>query len=228
MPELRYAQNIYEEILVKHCKTGIAWIDLGCGHNLLSPWRAEKEKELMERPGLFVGFDYDLLSLQKNNTAANKVRGDMNRLPFASNTFDLITSNMVFEHLQEPDIAFKEIYRILKPGGILIFHTPNSIGYTTVSARLLPEAIKGKLVEFLQDREEEDIFPTYFKVNSPDAINMVAGHTGFQVDVLKLLVSKPQFIYVPPVVILELLYLRLLMTKPFKKLRTNIIAILEK
>lgn len=41
-------------------------------------------------------------------------------LPFKSNSFDLVVSSAVFEHLTDPLAAIKEIKRILKPGGIFI------------------------------------------------------------------------------------------------------------
>lgn len=40
-------------------------------------------------------------------------------LPFADNTFDAIISQAVFEHLQYPELAVREIRRVLKPGGLV-------------------------------------------------------------------------------------------------------------
>jgi ubiquinone/menaquinone biosynthesis C-methylase UbiE len=38
---------------------------------------------------------------------------------FKSNSFDLIFSWNVLEHIQKPELAINEIFRILKPGGIV-------------------------------------------------------------------------------------------------------------
>ena len=38
-------------------------------------------------------------------------------LPYADNTFDLIISDQVFEHVQDQATVFKELYRITRPGG---------------------------------------------------------------------------------------------------------------
>jgi ubiquinone/menaquinone biosynthesis C-methylase UbiE len=42
---------------------------------------------------------------------------DMTSIPVEDETFDLVFSSQVFEHLPEPIVALKEYRRILKPGG---------------------------------------------------------------------------------------------------------------
>lgn len=227
-PSLKYSQAIYEEVLNEHCEAGYSWLDLGCGHRLLPPWRHEQEKELTEKSKLVVGIDYEFLSLTKHKTIKNKVRGDITKLPFQDEAFDLITSNMVFEHLDNPELQLKEISRVLKKGGKLIFHTPNTLGYGTIMARITPEAIKAKLIFILEGRKAEDVFPTYFRINSPSRIRKLAKSSGFQILKIKMICSSAQFIVLPPLVFLELLWIKLLMTKNMKPFRTNIIAILKK
>jgi SAM-dependent methyltransferase len=46
------------------------------------------------------------------------------RLPFHDASFDFIVSNEVFEHVQEMDLAFSEIRRTLKPGGLSVHRFP--------------------------------------------------------------------------------------------------------
>lgn len=45
-------------------------------------------------------------------------------IPFPENTFDLIISDQVFEHVIEQEQAFREIHRVLKPGGVSIHVIP--------------------------------------------------------------------------------------------------------
>ena len=228
VPNLQYSQTIYERVLKEYCHSRIKWLDLGCGHQVLPPWRFQQEKQLVNLPKLTVGLDYDWLSLSKHKTIQNLVRGDITQLPFSDNTFDLVTANMVFEHLNKPQLQLREISRILKVGGKLIFHTPNKIGYTTLTAKIIPERIKNKLVYLLQGRKEEDIFPAFYKINSPSEINRLASEAGFKVVKIKLICSSAQFVIMPPIVVFELIWIKFLMTKIGKPLRTNIIAILEK
>lgn len=52
--------------------------------------------------------------------------GDLHSALFPDASFDLVTVRHVIEHIAEPQPFFAELARILKPGGQLIFETPNS------------------------------------------------------------------------------------------------------
>lgn len=62
-----------------------------------------------------------------NERTIYKKCGDLNtqKLPFESESFDLITCLEVIEHLYNPDNLIEEIKRVLKPGKVLILSTPN-------------------------------------------------------------------------------------------------------
>lgn len=51
------------------------------------------------------------------------VVGDAHQLPFENEKFDLILCTELLEHLHSPEIAIKEIRRVLKPGGLLLLTT---------------------------------------------------------------------------------------------------------
>lgn len=53
------------------------------------------------------------------------VKGDASKLPFKSNSFDLVFSNCVLEHIKGDEKVLAEIGRCLKPGGSLIMTFPN-------------------------------------------------------------------------------------------------------
>ena len=52
------------------------------------------------------------------------VRADIQALPFADNTFDLILNSHVMEHIPNDLIAFSEQYRVLKWGSLVLFQAP--------------------------------------------------------------------------------------------------------
>lgn len=53
-----------------------------------------------------------------------------------SNSFDIVTSLDVFEHLLDPADVLKEIYRVLKPGGLIVLRYPNGL-QTLLKCRLV-------------------------------------------------------------------------------------------
>ena len=169
-PGLRYCLEEYEDALAGSVKRETRWLDLGCGHNLLPQWRAEQEQALTRRPAQLVGLDYDMPSLRNHHSISQLVRGDILRLPFRDGSFNLVSSSMVFEHLKQPRAQLEEIRRVMNPGGELIFLTPNTKGYTTILGRLMPEFLKSRAIRFFHDREEHDVFPTFYRINSPAQI----------------------------------------------------------
>lgn len=226
-PGLRYSQYIYEDFLNYYVNEDIKWLDLGCGHQILPPWRSKKEKELIESCKLIVGIDFDLNSLKKHKNIFFKIKGDITKLPFKDNFFNLVTANMVVEHLDNPEIQFNEVRRILKPGGIFIFHTPNVLGYPTIAAKLVPKILKKKLIYLLEGRREEDIFDTFYRANSKLKIKNLANKAGFKVVIIKMIVSTAELAIITPIAIFELILIRILMMKPFKIFRPYIISILK-
>lgn len=55
----------------------------------------------------------------------NVIQSPAEKLPFADQTFDMVHSNHVFEHLADPLAAAREAYRVLKPGGVAFIEVPN-------------------------------------------------------------------------------------------------------
>ena len=75
--------------------------------------------------------------------------GGGEHLPFRDESFDLITSNMVIEHMREPKLAFHEMYRVLAPGGTILLHTPNLANYQVFANRVLSKVMPHNLHAFL-------------------------------------------------------------------------------
>lgn len=49
---------------------------------------------------------------------------DAHQLPFSDKTFDAVIAIEVFEHLRDPKLATSEMYRVLRPGGVVILTVP--------------------------------------------------------------------------------------------------------
>ena len=63
--------------------------------------------------------------LLQRGASANLLGGAGELLPFAGNTFDLVLSHEVLEHVQDDRATLREIVRVLKPGGRLVLFCPN-------------------------------------------------------------------------------------------------------
>lgn len=61
----------------------------------------------------------------KSGDFVNGVRfEDLQNLSFANNTFDIVISSEVFEHMPFPYLGHENIFRVLKPGGAHVFSVP--------------------------------------------------------------------------------------------------------
>lgn len=52
-----------------------------------------------------------------------RVCADIERMPFAANSFDMVWSNLALQWLGPPQAALAEMYRLLRPGGVCLFST---------------------------------------------------------------------------------------------------------
>jgi 2-polyprenyl-3-methyl-5-hydroxy-6-metoxy-1,4-benzoquinol methylase len=230
VPGLRNSQDCYREVLTSHVKPGTVWLDLGCGHQLFPEWLPsgeEAQASLTARAKHIVGIDYDFESLQKHRGITDKVRGDIECLPFKDHSFDLVTANVVVEHVVNPKALLFEVRRVLKPSGVFLFHTPNLCSYGTLSTYLIPPFFRAKLAHFLQGRRQEDVFPTHYRLNTSTVIEDLTRETGFELCKLMFVESSAQTVILGPVVIFELLLIRILRLGCLRQFRTNLIVTLR-
>jgi len=177
---------------------------------------------------MVVGVDRELYQLRQHKTISHQVQADISNLPFKQDAFDFVSANMVVEHLSAPERQFREIHRVMKPDGVFLFHTMNSAGYIALVSRLVPQCLKNILIRIFEGRTPPDVFPTFYRVNNKKRVRKVARETQFELMEFKPIVSSAKLVLVPPLAVLELLWIRLLMTDFMKALRTNIIVILKK
>jgi ubiquinone/menaquinone biosynthesis C-methylase UbiE len=224
VPGLTPSQEAYHDILTQHVDAGTRWLDLGCGTSLLPSWQQDSERRLIARSGVLAGLDRSLPSLKANRTMALRVCGDIARLPFPDGSFDLVTANMVVEHLDDPVGQFREIRRVLARGGMFVCHTPNVRGYPVLASRLVPNVVKRLLIRGLEGRRREDVFKTYYRANSPRALHRIARASKLKIRDVLMTFSSAVLAVVPPLALLELLWIRALRRSGLQGLRPTMIA----
>jgi malonyl-CoA O-methyltransferase len=63
------------------------------------------------------------MRLPKVGTRVDYVCGDLERLPLAPSSVDLVWSNLTLQWCNAPQGVFREVYRVLAPGGLFMFST---------------------------------------------------------------------------------------------------------
>ncbi len=184
-------------------KKGDTVIDLGSGAgNDCFIARAETGAE-----GKVIGIDFTLAMIEKARNNAEKLgfnnvefrQGDIEKMPVTANVADVIISNCVLNLVPNKDNVFKEIFRVLKPGGhfsisdvVLIGNLPEALRKDAemyagcvsgaIQKEVYLELIKSNGFANVQLQKEkainipDDILKNY--LNETELTNFKSGNTG--------------------------------------------------
>ena len=93
-------------------------LDVGCG-------KMPYKNYILENSEInnYVGLDIET-ALEYDKYVKPDLLWDGKKMPIKDNSYNTIIATEVLEHCFEPEILLKEIYRVLKPGGLLFFTVP--------------------------------------------------------------------------------------------------------
>jgi ubiquinone/menaquinone biosynthesis C-methylase UbiE len=115
-----------------YLRSGMDLLDCGCGPGSITLGLARAVA-----PGQTTGIDIDAKQVELAQSLAEEqgvstVRFEaatVYELPFGDNSFDAVFSNAVLGHLDDPPAALREIYRVLKVGGVAGIRTADFDGH---------------------------------------------------------------------------------------------------
>jgi SAM-dependent methyltransferase len=229
LPGVEFHQNRYARAVGDVLASGGWWLDLGAGRRLHGGWIGVTQDELAKRAAAVIGCDVSPTRLHANRFLTGAAIADGMYLPFGEGRFDLVTANMVLEHLQQPSSVFSEIRRVLKPGGRFIFVTPN-VGHPVVRvlSLLVPRTTRSGIALTLEGRRPGEVFPTFYRANSVAWIRGAATLAGLIPVQIELFNSFPMIRRFAPLTWVECWWIRLSQTTPFRRFRSNIVGCLQR
>ncbi len=227
--DLTHPQVLYGRALQRYVYRGVRWLDVGCGYQILPFWAMSEDaqRELVSSVGMLTGIDVDE-RIKDHPLLTYRVEGLGGTLPFRDGTFDLVTANMVVEHIEKPENFLADIGRVLRPGGRFLFHTPNILFWVTFLAYLTPDAVKKPIIWKLERRHPEDVFPTRYTLNTPWRIERLAAQAGFQIEELQMVGSNRIFDRLGPLGWGECFVQKGMAVFLGGRLNSNIIAVLRR
>ena len=127
-------------------------------------------------------------------------------IPYEDESFDVVVSDNVLEHLDNPVEVFREVCRVLRPGGVFLAKTPNRWHYVAIGATLTPHSFHRKF-NAARGRASVDTFPTRYRANSRRQIEVVAKQAGLELVSVDFYEGRPEYLRLwAPLYILGALY----------------------
>ena len=187
-PSETHPNQILEAEVEARVRPDSAVLDIGCGRT------APNLRKLIGKAKTLYGIDvidftteHPEMALFKNDVGA------MTDIPDES--IDIAYSRAVMEHIDNPDEAFAELARVLKPGGVYIFVTPSVYDYGSIIARIVPNRFHGKIVNAVEGRAEEDVFPTVYACNSLGLLRKQVARAGLRIETGRYIGQYPSYFY---------------------------------
>lgn len=118
---------VFEKLLRDEDLTNKRVLDAGCGTGWFSAaaWK---------RGGTVTALDIgpDLLRKVREKCPCRTVEGDLLRLPFPEEAFDVVICSEAVEHTRDPERAFMNLARVLRRDGCLVLTMPNRFWFWSV------------------------------------------------------------------------------------------------
>ncbi|MBI4091397.1 class I SAM-dependent methyltransferase [candidate division WWE3 bacterium] len=156
-------------------------LDAGCGNgNYLID-------EFRDRIDLACGVDLKPEFTSKN-VCLDEIRySSLQKIPYEDETFDFVIMLWVLEHLKNPLAVLKEMSRVLKPGGELIFATPNKNFISLVLKNFLSSKRANFFInKHFYGRFEKEVFETFYLANTLADLKDLFARANFKTEKLEL------------------------------------------
>ncbi|MBN1202943.1 MAG: class I SAM-dependent methyltransferase [Anaerolineae bacterium] len=189
-PGWRPATDQYAALIRDLVRQDMRALDVGCGRGGV----LEQIGPAIAHP---VGLDPDHCSLVEHRLPdLPRAVATSDAIPLPAASVDLVLSSWVLEHLPDPARSFREIARVLRPGGAFIFITPGATSPAALLNRLLGP-LQRWLVPLLYGREESDAFPVVYRANTHRRLDALARDAGLTPHTFRFIEDPTYFAFHP-------------------------------
>lgn len=124
-----------------------------------------------------VGIDISADELEKNGVVHERILGDIQDYPLRKEDFDVVICWMVLEHLSRPNAALANMFRAVKPGGIVVLGFPNLASIKGLVTKFTPFWFHELFYRFMKYKSLH--FPTHLRASIlPDRLIKFAKDNG--------------------------------------------------
>jgi 2-polyprenyl-3-methyl-5-hydroxy-6-metoxy-1,4-benzoquinol methylase len=172
-PDFKDVGCFFKKYLQQYITNDSTILDIGCGRQSFG----EKYYKIAKHK---IGIDPDQDALRDNNLMDEKLCCTIQKIPDTIGQFDIIIAQWVLEHMQCPDEDIRIIGNLCKKNGYFIFMTTNIYSPIILLSKIIPTFLKKYLRKVLLKINEEDTYPTVYKINSIAKIDHYLSINGFK------------------------------------------------
>ncbi|MFC1960354.1 class I SAM-dependent methyltransferase [Chloroflexota bacterium] len=173
-------------------------LDMGCGRGGVLEQLAEPVNELTGVDHWPIGIDPDFDSLREHRLLdLTRAVALADAIPLQAASVDVAISAWVLEHLPDPVRTFREVGRVLRPGGAFVFLAPNKNSPAALVNRVL-HPLQDVLVPLLYGRAEADTFPVVYRANTRSQIAGLAEAAGLTLETFHAIDDPTYFAFNEP------------------------------
>lgn len=160
----------------------------------IGPGPANRTSTYLSTIGPVIGVDVTA-EIAYNAALSSAYVTDNAVLPFGDKTFDACVSNFVVEHISDTRTHFCEVARVLKPGGVYCFRTPNLWHYVAMGARIVPYTVHRRLANKLRGlaADAHSPYPTFYRGNTSRSILALCHMAGLQTLEINVIEKEPSY-----------------------------------
>jgi SAM-dependent methyltransferase len=171
--------HVLERIITDHGASELC--DVGGGAN------PAVSLEFLQRNGMLCTIlDISREELDKAPAGYRKLQQDIEARDFPlRELFDLVVTRMLAEHMHDGKVFHRNVYALLKPGGIAVHYYPTLYALPFVANKIMPQWLSSMALDVFAPRDRRLLgkFPAYYNWcfgPTPAMLRMLRG-TGFEI-----------------------------------------------
>jgi SAM-dependent methyltransferase len=162
---LRQFARVGDALNLQH---GHRVLDLGCGAGHFLAWLERRDAFRLD------GLDLSEASVRAARhltSGAEVVVGDAESLPYPDASFDRVVCNGSIHHMPHVEVALRELYRVVVPGGRIVLYEPTATKFANWVRAI---ALRGDRYESPADHDHKHEL-------DPDRLPLLLSDAGFEV-----------------------------------------------
>lgn len=184
-PEYTGGTRPFHNLIASRYRGGTPILEIGSGPS-------NETSRFLAKLGPVVGLD---IEAAENDALSEFHSFNGTTFPLDDCSFELCVSRYVLEHVKDAEAHFREVARVLQPGGFYCFTTPNLRHYIPLASHMTPHWFHEKVANRSRCLPEDahDPYPTLYRANTRSRIRRLCNQAGLRPLSLETIECEPVY-----------------------------------